>query len=126
MEKQQIGSLGLSPRSVEQLERVIDTADTVLYPAVLLAVYGVCYGLWWVCDSIYQHGMMITVADICRNVAVLVKGFPYVSAANHQVGWLDVAVNDPRRVCRVQCVCDLDAQIEHGFDLQWLVSNQVT
>jgi hypothetical protein len=61
MEKREIGSLGLSPRSVEQLERVIDTADMVLYPAhsmiggwrmffaaVILAVYGLCYGLWWV------------------------------------------------------------------------------
>jgi len=91
MDKQQIGSLGLSRKSVEQLERVIDTADTVLYPAhlmiggwrmffaaVLLAAYGLCYGLWWVCDSIYQHGVMITVADIFHS-AGLVKDFPYVS-----------------------------------------------
>jgi len=55
MDKQEIGGLGLSRRSVEHLERVIDTADTVLYPAhlmiggwrmffaaVLLAIYGLC------------------------------------------------------------------------------------
>jgi len=93
MEKREIGGLGLSPRSVEQLERVIDTADTVLYPAhlmiggwrmffaaVILAVCGVCYGAWWICDSIYQHGVMSTVADICHSVAGLVKEFPYGSA----------------------------------------------
>ena len=90
MDKREIGGLGLSRRSVEQLERVIDTADTVLYPAhlviggwrmffaaVLLAGYGVCYGLWWVCDSIYQYGVMITVADIFHSVAGLVKDFPF-------------------------------------------------
>lgn len=92
MEKQQIGTLGLSRKSVEQLERVIDTADTVLYPAhlmiggwrmfiaaVLLAVYGVCYGLWWVCDSIYRFGVMHTVADAYRNTTALVSEFPFIS-----------------------------------------------
>ena len=92
MDKREIGGLGLSRRSVEQLERVIDTADTVLYPAhliiggwrmffaaVLLAAYGVCYGIWWICDSIYHHGLTSTVADICHNVAGLVNEFPYVS-----------------------------------------------
>jgi hypothetical protein len=93
MEKREIGGLGLSPRSVEQLERVIDTADTVLYPAhlmiggwrmffaaVLLAVYGLCYGLWWICDSIYHFGVVHTVADAYHNTAALVSEFPFVSA----------------------------------------------
>ena len=92
MDKQEIGGLGLSRRSVEQLERVIDTADTVHYPAhlmiggwrmffaaILLAAYGVCYGLWWVGDSIYRFGVMHTVADICHYLTGLVKDFPFVS-----------------------------------------------
>ena len=92
MDKQQIGSLGLSRKSVEQLERVIDTADTVLYPAhlmiggwrmffaaIALTVYGLCYFAWWVCDSIYRHGVTSTMADICHNVAGLLKEFPYGS-----------------------------------------------
>ena len=92
MDKREIGSLGLSQKSVEQLERVIDTADTVLYPAhlmiggwrmffaaVLLAVYGLCYGLWWVCDSIYHFGVLHTVADAYHNTAALLKEFPYAS-----------------------------------------------
>jgi len=93
MDKREIGGLGLSRRSVEQLERVIDTADTVLYPAhlmiggwrmffaaVLLAVYGVCYGAWWICDSIYHFGVIHTVADAYHNTAALVREFPFVSA----------------------------------------------
>jgi len=93
MEKREIGGLGLSPRSVEQLERVIDTADTVLYPAhlmiggwrmffaaVILAVCGVCYGAWWICDSIYHFGVLHTVADAYHNTAALVGEFPFASA----------------------------------------------
>ena len=93
MDRREIGGLGLSPRSVEQLERVIDTADTVLYPAhlviggwrmffaaVILAVSGICYGLWWVCDSTYHFGLMHTVADAYQNTAALVGEFPFVSA----------------------------------------------
>jgi hypothetical protein len=93
MDKQQIGTLGLSSKSVEQLERVIDTADTILYPAhlmiggwrmflaaVALAIYGLCYFVWWVFDSIYHNGVISTVTDICHSVAGLVRDFPYVSA----------------------------------------------
>jgi len=93
MDKQQIGSLGLSRRSVEQLERVIDTADTVLYPAhlviggwrmffaaVILAVSGICYGAWWVCTSIYHHGVLHTVTDAYHNTAALLREFPFGSA----------------------------------------------
>lgn len=93
MDKHEIGGLGLSRRSVEQLERVIDTADTVLYPAhlmiggwrmffavVLLAVYGLGYGLWWVCDSIYRFGVMHTAADAYHNTMALVSEFPFISA----------------------------------------------
>ena len=93
MDKQEIGGLGLSRRSVEQLERVIDTADTVLYPAhlmiggwrmffaaVLLAAYGLCYGIWWVLDNIYHFGVLHTVVDAYHNTAALVGEFPYPSA----------------------------------------------
>ena len=93
MDKQQIGGLELSRKSVEQLERVIDTADTVLYPAhlmiggwrmffaaVILAVSGICYGLWWVCDSVYHFGVVHTFVDAYHNTAALLKEFPYASA----------------------------------------------
>lgn len=93
MDKREIGGLGLSRKSVEQLERVIDTADTVLYPAhlmiggwrmffaaVLLAVYGLCCGLWWVFDNIYHFGVMHTIADAYQNIAALVSEFPFISA----------------------------------------------
>jgi hypothetical protein len=93
MDKQQIGGLGLSRKSVEQLERVIDTADTLLYPAHLviggwrmflaafaLAIYGFCYFAWWVFESIYRNGVMTTVVNIYHNVAGVVSEFPYVSA----------------------------------------------
>ena len=93
MDKREISGLGLSPRSVEQLERVIDTADTVLYPAhlmiggwrmffaaIALAIYGLCYSAWWVCNDIYHFGVMHTMADICHNVAGLAREFPYGSA----------------------------------------------
>jgi hypothetical protein len=67
---------------------VIDTTDTVLYPAhliigawrmffavVLLAVCGVCYGLWWGFENIYHHGVMSTAVDISLYVAGLKKIF---------------------------------------------------
>jgi hypothetical protein len=92
MDKREISGLGLSPRSVQQLERVIDTADTVLYPAhlmiggwrmffavVLLAIYGICYGVWWLCDSTYHFGVLHTVGDAYHNTAALVSEFPFVS-----------------------------------------------
>ena len=44
---------------------------------------------------------------------------------NGYVRGLDVPVNDSFRVCRVQGVGDLDAQIEHRFDLQRLASHSV-
>jgi len=69
----QIGGLGLSRKSVEQLERVIDTADTLLYPAHLMiggwrlffgaciiAVILLCQGLGWLCNSIYHIGLVNT------------------------------------------------------------------
>jgi hypothetical protein len=51
----------------------------MFFAAVLLAAYGVCYGLWWVGDSIYHFGVMHTVADICHYITGLVKDFPSVS-----------------------------------------------
>ena len=77
MDRQQIGSLGLSRKSVEQLERIIDTADTMLYPAHLmiggwrlfagacvLAVIVLCQSIYWVCSNVYQYGWSATVVTI--------------------------------------------------------------
>jgi hypothetical protein len=51
----------------------------MFFAAVLLAVYGLCYGLWWVFDSIYHYGVMSTIADAYHNTADVLKEFPYVS-----------------------------------------------
>jgi len=69
----QIGSLGLSRRSVEQLERVIDTLDTTLYPAhlmiggwrllgaaIVISVILICQGFGWLCSSVYHVGLVNT------------------------------------------------------------------
>ena len=47
------------------------------------------------------------------------------SACDEDVRGLDVAVNDVFRVCSVQSVGDLDAQIEHCLDLQRLSCDHV-
>jgi hypothetical protein len=99
MDKREIGGLGLSRRSVEQLERVIDTTDTVLYPArlmiggwrmffaaVLLAACGVCYGIWWICDSIYHVGVLHTTVDAYRNMAALVMSDLEAAGTNPHCG----------------------------------------
>ena len=75
----QIGGLGLSPKSVEQLERVIDTVDTLLYPAHLaiggwrlfgaLIVISVIAGvqiIGWFYTNIQQHGFMWTWFEAAR------------------------------------------------------------
>ena len=69
----QISGLGLSRKSVEQLERVIDTADTLLYPAHLMiggwrlffaacffAIVIFCQSIGWLCESLYHNGFMKT------------------------------------------------------------------
>jgi hypothetical protein len=52
----------------------------MFFAAVLLAVYGLCYFVWWVFENIYRYGVVRTVAEICGNVGVLLREFPYVSA----------------------------------------------
>src|SRR5580704_6483834 len=54
-----------------------------------------------------------------------VENFYLTSCGNKNVGRLDVAMNDSLGVCRVQCVGDLDAKIQQGFDFQRLGSNFV-
>src|SRR6516162_6794790 len=44
-------------------------------------------------------------------------------ACDEYVRGLDVPMDDPFGVCRVQGVGDLDADIENLFDLQWLSTN---
>jgi hypothetical protein len=51
----------------------------MFFAAVLLAIYGVCYGIWWTCDSIYRFGVTQTVAYAYHNTAALVSEFPFVS-----------------------------------------------
>ena len=51
----------------------------MFFAAVILAVYGLCYGLWWVFDSIYHFGLMHTVANAYHNAAALVSAFPFMS-----------------------------------------------
>jgi hypothetical protein len=82
MDKQQIGSLGLSRKSVEQLERVIDTLDTTLYPAHLViggwrlffaacffAIVIFCQSIYWLCTNIYQNGFSHTAVAIWKMAA---------------------------------------------------------
>jgi hypothetical protein len=79
MDKQQIGSLGLSRKSVEQLERVIDTADTLLYPAHLMiggwrlffaacffAIVILCQSIGWLCSNLYQFGLVNTAVSVFK------------------------------------------------------------
>ena len=42
-------------------------------------MYGVCYGLWWISDSIYHFGVLHTVADAYHNTTALVSDFPLIS-----------------------------------------------
>jgi len=69
----QISGLELSRKSVEQLERVIDTADTLLYPAHLVigswrlffgaCVIGIillCQGIGWLYTSLTTVGLTNT------------------------------------------------------------------
>jgi hypothetical protein len=49
-----------------------------------------------------------------------------LAASSHEdVRWLDVAVDDPLTVCRIKCIGDLNAQIEHRLDLQRLATDPV-
>src|SRR5438132_14398890 len=40
------------------------------------------------------------------------------SIRDEDVSWLDIPVDDSFRMCRVESVGNLNAQIEHGVDLQ--------
>ena len=88
MEKQ-VGIVGLSRRSVEQLERVIDTADTLLYPAhlviggwrlfgaaIVISTILLCQGIGWLSSSIYNIGLVNT------SIALFWKAgeFPIITA----------------------------------------------
>src|SRR2546425_3342121 len=47
------------------------------------------------------------------------------SIRDEDVSWLDIPVDDSFRMCRVESVGDLDAQIEHRLDLHRLASDAV-
>jgi hypothetical protein len=82
MDKKEIGGLGLSPRSVEQLERVIDTADNILYPAhlmiggwrllgaaIVIGIILLCQSFEWLCSSIYRVGVVNTAIALFGELA---------------------------------------------------------
>src|SRR5580765_2815107 len=54
-----------------------------------------------------------------------IENFSLPASRHEDVGGLYVAVDDPLRVSGVESIGDLDAQIEHCFDLQRLASNPV-
>src|SRR5580658_8273559 len=47
------------------------------------------------------------------------------SIRGEYVRGLDVPMDDPLRMCRIQCICNLDAQIEYRLELQRLASDSV-
>src|SRR5262245_39857561 len=49
-----------------------------------------------------------------------VENLGNAAPGDEDVRRLDVPMNDTLRVSRVESVCDLDAKVEHRFDLQWL------
>src|ERR1700693_5322649 len=54
-----------------------------------------------------------------------VENLRLTSIRDEDVRGLDVPMDDALRMCRVESVGNLDAQIEHRFDLQWLASDPV-
>ncbi len=54
-----------------------------------------------------------------------IENLRLTSIRHKDVRWLDVPMDDSLRVCGVERVGDLDAQIEHRFDLQRLASDPV-
>src|SRR6266851_1976995 len=54
-----------------------------------------------------------------------IENLRLTSIGNEDVRGLDVPVDDTLRVCRVESIGDLDAQIEHRLDLQRLASDPV-
>ena len=51
-----------------------------------------------------------------------IENLRLTSIRDEDVRGLDVPMDDALRMCRVESVGDLDAQIEHRFDLQRLAS----
>ena len=54
-----------------------------------------------------------------------IQNLRLTSIRDEDVRGLDVPMDDALRVCRIQCIGDLDAQIEQRFDLQRLASDPV-
>jgi hypothetical protein len=54
-----------------------------------------------------------------------IENFRLTSIRDEDVRGLDVAMDDTLRMCRIQCVGNLDSQIEHHFDLQRLAGDPV-
>ena len=54
-----------------------------------------------------------------------IENLRLTSVRDEDVRGLDVPVDDAFRMCGIQCIGDLDAQIDHGFDLQRLATDAV-
>ena len=54
-----------------------------------------------------------------------IENFCGLAERNKKVRWLDVAVDDPIRVCRVQGIRDVYAEVEHRFDPQRLARDHM-
>ena len=54
-----------------------------------------------------------------------IENLRLTSIRNEDVRWLDVSMDDALRMCCIERVGNLDAEIEHRFDLQRLSSDSV-
>src|SRR5207245_5031161 len=54
-----------------------------------------------------------------------IQNFRLTSIRNEDVRWLDVSMDDALRMCCIERVGNLDAEIEHRFDLQRFSSDLV-
>ncbi len=53
------------------------------------------------------------------------KNLRLPATGHEDVRGLDVTMDNALRMCPVESVCDLNAQIEEGFNLDWSAANQV-
>lgn len=82
--------------------------------------------LWQARNVVYErNGNALRLQSDLRESKV--KNLRLTAIGDQDIGWLDVdvSVNDPLRVRSIQRISDLDAQIEHGFDLHRLASDPV-
>lgn len=87
-----------------------------------------CFALLSALDLAQSEPFTIGIRDDC-DPELLTLGQPKIenlrlnSARHEDVRWLYVTMNYSLRVCSIHRVCNLNAQIEHGFDLQRFASD---